>query len=251
MSRLDGEAVRENGMGVSLTAVLSVVVAFLLLGGVLLMKLYEGVGRLPRPISAVSLMAVAPSPVHVEPSADNVFSYDMIDVVDKSNHEIDAREIDTDWADESLVYGADLVSSGLSNHELENMSTEVAFENEAFDDDVLYYGDRPLRKVGTRTMVVTAYSPDARSCGKWADGITASGKSVWTNGMKLVAADKRLFKFGTILTVPGYNGERPVPVLDRGGAIKGNKLDVLYPTHEIAKQWGVQKLEVTVWEYAD
>jgi len=113
------------------------------------------------------------------------------------------------------------------------------------------FNGRPLRAVRTITMKVTAYSPDHRSCGKWADGVTASGYSVWTNGMKLVAADTRLLPFGTIISVPGYHGDKPVPVLDRGGAIKGRRLDVLYPTHEIAKRWGVRDLQVIVWEYAD
>ncbi len=100
-------------------------------------------------------------------------------------------------------------------------------------------------------MVVTAYSPDSRSCGIWADGVTASGYSVWTNGMKLVAADTRLLPFGSIVSIEGYNGGKPVPVLDRGGKIKGHRLDVLYPTHEIARRWGRQTIDVTVWEYAD
>lgn len=113
------------------------------------------------------------------------------------------------------------------------------------------FDGRPLRPVKTVRMLTTAYSPDAQSCGIWADGITASGYSVWTNGMKLVAADTSVLPFGTIITVPGYNEGRPVPVLDRGGAIKGFRLDVLYPTHERALQWGAQRLDVTVWEYAD
>ncbi|MEM8738600.1 MAG: 3D domain-containing protein [Planctomycetota bacterium] len=113
------------------------------------------------------------------------------------------------------------------------------------------FDGRPIRPVKTLRMLTTAYSPDARSCGKWADGITASGYSVWTNGMKLAAADTKLLPFGTIITVPGYNGGRPVPVLDRGGVIKGARLDLLYPTHERALQWGAQRLDVTVWEYAD
>jgi len=124
-------------------------------------------------------------------------------------------------------------------------------EPPAVDDDVVMFNGRPLRAVRTMTMKVTAYSPDERSCGKWADGITASGLSVWTNGMKLVAADTRVLPFRSIISVPGYNEGRPVPVLDRGGKIKGHRLDVLYPTHEVAMQWGVQDLEVTVWEYAD
>jgi 3D (Asp-Asp-Asp) domain-containing protein len=113
------------------------------------------------------------------------------------------------------------------------------------------YNGRPIRPVRTMHMLVTAYSPDERSCGKFADGFTASGYSVWTNGMKLVAADTRLLPFGTIITIPGYHDGKPVPVLDRGGKIKGHRLDVLYPTHEVALKWGVQKLDVTVWEYAD
>jgi 3D (Asp-Asp-Asp) domain-containing protein len=114
-----------------------------------------------------------------------------------------------------------------------------------------YYNGRPIRPARTIRMLVTAYSPDERSCGKFADGITASGYSVWTNGMKLVAADTRLLPFHSIITIPGYNGEQPVPVLDRGGRIKGNRLDVLYATHERALKWGVRHLDVTVWEYAD
>ena len=113
------------------------------------------------------------------------------------------------------------------------------------------FDGRPLRPVRTVRMLTTAYSPDERSCGIYADGITASGYSVWTNGMKLVAADTDHYPFGSILTIPGYNGGRPVPVLDRGGRIKGHRLDLLYPTHERALQWGAQRLDVTVWEYAD
>jgi len=135
--------------------------------------------------------------------------------------------------------------------ELEEATAE---EVEALGIDPLetrWFNGRRVRPARTLWMTVTAYSPDHRSCGKWADGVTASMKSVWTNGMKLVAADTRLLPFGTLLSVPGYDSGRIVPVLDRGGAIKGRRLDVLYPTHAIARKWGVQKLPVTVWEYAD
>jgi len=109
-------------------------------------------------------------------------------------------------------------------------------------------GDRWYRASRTLRMRVTAYSPDERSCGKFADGITASGRPVTTNGGRLVAADTTLLPFGTMVSVPGYSGGRPVPVLDRGGAIKGHRLDVLFTTHERAMRWGVQHLDVTIWE---
>ncbi|MEM1166748.1 MAG: 3D domain-containing protein [Planctomycetota bacterium] len=119
------------------------------------------------------------------------------------------------------------------------------------DPGVRYFNGRPVRPVQQQFMTVTAYSPDHRSCGKWADGITASGRSVWTNAGELVAADPRVLPMGSLVSVPGYAGERIVPVLDVGGAIKGARLDVLYPTHGRALRWGVQDLRVTVWEYAD
>lgn len=118
-------------------------------------------------------------------------------------------------------------------------------------DDIRYFNGRAVRPAKTLWMTVTAYSPDERSCGKWADGITASNKSVWSNAMQMVAADTRILPFGSLLTIEGYANDQIVPVEDRGGAIKGMRLDLLYPTHQDALQWGVQRMPVTVWEYVD
>ena len=68
-------------------------------------------------------------------------------------------------------------------------------------------------------MVVTAYCPCPKCCGKGATGITASGRPVTAAGGHFVAAPAA-FAFNTRLRVPGYDGGRPVPVLDRGGAIQ-------------------------------
>ncbi len=111
------------------------------------------------------------------------------------------------------------------------------------------YRGRALRVKTTRWMTVTAYCPRACCCGK-SDGITASGQHVSRHDMKLVAGPPGM-RFGTIVSVPGYHRQTPVPVLDRGGKIKGDRLDLLMPTHEQAKKWGVKRLRVTVWEYAE
>lgn len=123
--------------------------------------------------------------------------------------------------------------------------------DEVVDTSIRWFSGRPVRPARTVWMTVTAYSPDERSCPGSADGITASNHSVWANGMKLVAADTRLLPLGSMVSVPGYDAGQVVPVLDRGGAIKGARLDLLYPTHEIARKWGVKRLPVTIWEYAD
>jgi len=88
---------------------------------------------------------------------------------------------------------------------------------------------------------VSAYCACDKCCGKWADGITASGHKI-KPGDRFVAADKR-YAFGTMVTIPGYGR---VPILDRGGAIRGNKIDVYHDTHKQALRWGRQYLSVTI-----
>lgn len=119
------------------------------------------------------------------------------------------------------------------------------------DPSYRWFDGKLVRPARVIYMTVTGYSPDARSCGEFADGKTATMKSVWTNGMKLVAADPRVLPYWSMVSVPGYANSEIVPVLDCGGAIKGNRLDLLYPTHKIALQWGVRQVPVTVWEYVE
>lgn len=148
--------------------------------------------------------------------------------------------------------GTRVVRDRDSQREAARPNREVAEEAvRVSDPEIRIFDGRPIRAVRMLVMRVTAYSPDARSCGDSADGITASGYPVETNGGHLVAADPSLLPLGSLVSVPGYDGGDVVPVLDVGGAIKGDRLDVLFPTHERALRWGVQELEVTVWEYAD
>lgn len=95
-------------------------------------------------------------------------------------------------------------------------------------------------------MRVTAYCPCPKCCGNFSDGITASNHRI-RPGDVFVAADKS-FRFQTELVVPGYNGSQPVKVLDRGRLIKGNRLDVFFSSHSVAKKWGTRYLDVMVRE---
>lgn len=72
-------------------------------------------------------------------------------------------------------------------------------------------------------------------------GITASGTRVRPG---TVAADTSVLPFGTIVHVPGYGWGR---VEDRGGAIRGQKLDLYFRTHARANQWGRQHHDVRIW----
>lgn len=151
---------------------------------------------------------------------------------------------------------------GAPEEEIEGSDLEGALELRSFEYDaetlrfatdanIRWFNGRPVRPARTMWMTVTGYSPDAASCAPFNDGMTATLHSVKANAMKLVAADTRLLPFGSMLTVPGYDDGQVVPVLDRGGAIKGHKLDLMFPTHQEALKWGRQRVQVTVWEYAD
>lgn len=95
-------------------------------------------------------------------------------------------------------------------------------------------------------MEVTAYCPCTHCCGPNASGVTASGLPVTHNDGRFVAADTSMLPFGSRLSIPGYHDATAVPVIDRGGAIRGHRLDVFFPTHEQALQWGRRWVLVTV-----
>ncbi len=141
--------------------------------------------------------------------------------------------------------------SDVQTHQIQPISPPTVAANLIADRTLRWFNGRPIRPIRTMTMTVTGYSPDARSCGDSADGITATLHSVTTNAHKLVAADPKLLPYGSLVSVPGYDLGRVVPVLDCGAMIKGRRLDLLYPTHEQALNWGNRPIRVTVWGYAD
>jgi 3D (Asp-Asp-Asp) domain-containing protein len=96
----------------------------------------------------------------------------------------------------------------------------------------------------TVRMRVTAYCPCQKCCGEYSGGPTACGHKI-RPGDAFVAADKK-YCFGTEMLVAGYKNGDPVKVLDRGGAIRGNRLDVFFGSHEEALEWGVKYLDVKV-----
>lgn len=98
---------------------------------------------------------------------------------------------------------------------------------------------KTLKSVGTYT--VTAYCPCRKCCGKWANGITASGTTATANH---TIAAPRNFAFGTKLVINGIT----YTVEDRGGAIKGKKLDIFMESHSACLKWGKRKCEVFIYE---
>ncbi len=72
------------------------------------------------------------------------------------------------------------------------------------------------------------------------DGVTATG-TVPRPGV--CAVDPGVIPLGTKLWVPGYGWARAE---DTGGAIRGAKIDLFFPTREAALQWGRRTVQVKV-----
>ena len=90
-----------------------------------------------------------------------------------------------------------------------------------------------------KEYVITAYCHCVKCCGK-SDGITASGEKA-TEGV--TAAMDKSMPFGTKIYIDGV-GERIVQ--DRGGAIKGNRIDLYFDSHQEALNFGRQIRQVTI-----
>lgn len=87
---------------------------------------------------------------------------------------------------------------------------------------------------------LTAYCDCEKCCGEWADGITYTGTQA-TAG-RTVAVDPDVIPLGSTVYINGaeYIAE------DIGGAIQGKRIDVLFPTHQEALQFGVQYASVSI-----
>lgn len=68
---------------------------------------------------------------------------------------------------------------------------------------------------------------------------------LWFSRDGTLAADTRVYPFGTRMYIPGYGYGI---VEDRGSAIKGpHKLDIFFDSHSAALEWGVRHLEVVIY----
>ncbi len=92
---------------------------------------------------------------------------------------------------------------------------------------------------GTFTVNASAYTASADECGN-ANGITASGLKVAVN--RTIACPPE-FPFGTMIHIEGMGDYR---CEDRGGAIKGNKIDIYVETKKEAFAFGRQNLTAQV-----
>lgn len=121
---------------------------------------------------------------------------------------------------------------------------------------------RPPRNVKPYrvTVLATGYCPCGKCCNwrrnLWGRPVVASGPDrgkpkrvgITSSGTRArrgtIAADLRVFPYGTVMYVPGYGYGR---VEDTGSSLHGRHIDLFFPRHSQAVRWGRRRLEVMVW----
>lgn len=115
---------------------------------------------------------------------------------------------------------------------LEQTSTEPIVETiynvETIYETVSYLGE----------FKITAYCACEKCCGIYASGYTATGTYA-TEG-RTIAVDPSVIPYGTTVKINGQN----YVAEDCGGAIKGNRIDIFFDSHDEASKYGVQNHDV-------
>lgn len=86
----------------------------------------------------------------------------------------------------------------------------------------------------------TAYTASCKGC----SGVTSTGVDLKSNpGAKIIAVDPSVIPLGSKVYVEGYGY---AVAADKGGAIKGNRIDVFFSSKNDAYRWGVKRVKVRV-----
>lgn len=96
------------------------------------------------------------------------------------------------------------------------------------------------------SMQVTAYTSTCQGC----SGITKAGvnvsNTIYYQGYRVIAADTSILKMYSIVEIKTKSSTFKAIVIDTGGAIRGNILDLLVNTYSEAIEFGRQQATVTV-----
>lgn len=96
------------------------------------------------------------------------------------------------------------------------------------------------------TFHATYYGHDCNGC----SGITATGinvqNSIYFKDLRIVAVDPTIIPLGSIVEIQTPNERFKAIAADKGGAIKGRRLDILVESEYIAAQYGRHDMQLFI-----
>lgn len=156
----------------------------------------------------------------------------------------DIQHEDYDTIQNRLLVAEALVAAGEVEPEIADVEvkeTEVVAQSYSALSANPVYADPSMNGYECLgTYLTTGYCACAACCGK-TNGVTACGVIAQAN--HTIAADTGVLPFGTQVVING----KVYTVEDRGGAIRGNRIDIYFASHQEALNYG--KRYVRVYRY--
>jgi 3D (Asp-Asp-Asp) domain-containing protein len=144
----------------------------------------------------------------------------------------------------NLIYGIDGAAHvNAYEQKIERQAAQLKDKQEQIEvlEIILEHQEEPVTKeTYAGEFTVTYYCSCTECCGK-TDGITASG--TFAQEGTTVAADWSMLPPGTEIFIEGICFRT---VEDKGGAIKGNRLDVFMDSHDAALEAGIGQAKVYI-----
>lgn len=122
--------------------------------------------------------------------------------------------------------------------ELGRMANDYALETLARQEQAeAYEALGAYRYIGECT--ITAYCPCQECCGRWADGLTATGLPA---GPGIVAVDPDIIELGSTVVIDGQK----YLAADTGSGVEGKHIDICMSSHEDTMSHSVRTAEAWV-----
>lgn len=144
----------------------------------------------------------------------------------------------TEESIEKITVETSEVSETVDKVEEETKTIKVSTANEQPIEQPIEQTEQNGNKVSLGTYKLTAYCACSKCCGKWAGGNTSSG-TVPTQG-RTVACNT--LAAGTKVNINGHDY-----IVEDTGNMKGNVIDIFFNNHQEALNFGVQYVEVFVY----
>ena len=145
----------------------------------------------------------------------------------------------------AIIYILLMITGCTTNNDAE-VSTSTLTQTEEIDVSssaqiVEEPAEPTINYINLGTFKISAYCHCSKCCGK-SDGITATGTKVQAN--RTIAVDPKVIPLGSQVIIDGQTYTYVAE--DTGGAIKDKKIDLYFPTHREALNWGIQYKEVSL-----
>lgn len=142
---------------------------------------------------------------------------------------VEAVEEQEDLPVEHYVIDTELLHTGHAVNEIvDDVNEDVEdFENELIEEALFQRANK------IENCTITAYCSCSKCCGKWSDGITASGVKL-TPGVT-VAVDTNVISLGSDVIIEWADGSlQYCRASDTGSGVKGNHIDLAFDSHQAA-----------------